>query len=274
MSLEASFNIEKYRAAFSGRIGEIIEDVIGDKRIREMFDEAGKHPDEHAGKPTGIIALEMGVISPEVKTALLVAQAAERTARLADKALKIRNPGTPMTFEDQKEAGYLSMDDPVFKYVGSERDPQELRFAQGVWQIAQANLNAEIKAANPDIISYSPGIKTAHSLKAAAGTLYFCAADLMQKAGMDDIAKRLTKVCYNVMKDVPEDLNLLDPSDIARTLKQNEIDAAEQENMYRQRQSESYSVAPSAAFIGTMDKLSDLTKTQAPKELKERKPKP
>ncbi|MDD3029740.1 MAG: hypothetical protein PHS57_05625 [Alphaproteobacteria bacterium] len=68
-------SVETTRATMSKRLGEIITDVIGDARIQELFEQAGKHPDEYKDVPTGMIALDWGVITPETKTALLVAQA-------------------------------------------------------------------------------------------------------------------------------------------------------------------------------------------------------
>ena len=53
MSLGQKFNVDETRGLFGKRLGEIIEGVIGDARVRELFDAAGKHPDEYEGKPTG-----------------------------------------------------------------------------------------------------------------------------------------------------------------------------------------------------------------------------
>ncbi len=85
----ASAQVTQTRAAMGKRLGEIIEAIIGDNRVRELFDKAGKHPDEYAGKPTGLMALDLKVITPETKNALLVAQAAERAFTLAEKAGRI-----------------------------------------------------------------------------------------------------------------------------------------------------------------------------------------
>src|ERR1051326_4732436 len=78
--------VSSTRASMGKRLGEIIEAIIGDARVRELFDKAGKHPEEYQGKPTGLMALDLKVITPETKNGLLVAQAAERAYTLAEKA--------------------------------------------------------------------------------------------------------------------------------------------------------------------------------------------
>lgn len=129
MNIRQSFNSDKTRALFGQRLGEIIEGVIGDTRVRQLLDDAGKHPDEYAGKPTGRAALDLGVIPPATKNALLAAQAAVRALDAADRAeLALQGQPTPPS---------RALDDDVFKYVGSDQDPDFLKRAQATWMIAE-----------------------------------------------------------------------------------------------------------------------------------------
>lgn len=119
--------VNETRKTMGKRLGEIIEDVIGDARVRELFDAAGKHPDDYAGKPTGLAALDLKVITPNTKNALLIAQAAERTYRLAEKTEEILIAGNHRTSDqklDEKNAGMISLDDKIFQFVGSPNDPR------------------------------------------------------------------------------------------------------------------------------------------------------
>jgi formylmethanofuran:tetrahydromethanopterin formyltransferase len=98
----------------NGRIGELITEVIGNDTLQELFE---KTPDfqieHHAGKPSGIIALDLGIVSPKMKDALLVAQAAARTIAIVDGKMEPK-----------------SLTDDVFKFVGSDRDSQSLKTAK------------------------------------------------------------------------------------------------------------------------------------------------
>ena len=73
------------REACSLRLGEMIEAVIGDSRLKEIYTAQEKYPHDTGGLSAGETALKSGIISADTKTALLIAQAAERTLRLADK---------------------------------------------------------------------------------------------------------------------------------------------------------------------------------------------
>ncbi len=73
------------REACSLRLGEMIEAVIGDSRLKEIYAAQEKYPHDTGGLSAGETALKSGIISADTKTALLIAQAAERTLRLADK---------------------------------------------------------------------------------------------------------------------------------------------------------------------------------------------
>ncbi len=143
MTIQQVFNVDKTKEIFTKRLGEIIEDVIGDARVRQLFDDAGKHPDQYAGKPTGLAALDLGVITPATKSALLTAQAAVRTLIAADDAEQaLRGRQTPIA---------RNFDDDVFKYVGSDNDPDTLKRAQATWMIAE-HYHGEVK---PGLLSYA-----------------------------------------------------------------------------------------------------------------------
>ncbi len=113
------------RATMGKFLGEIITAVVGTDRIQKLFEDAGKHPDEYKDVPTGDIALKLGVITPNTKTGLLMAQAAERTARLAE------------DIRSGKNEEIVPFNDKRFAYVGSEGDPKELQYAQALWMGAQ-----------------------------------------------------------------------------------------------------------------------------------------
>ena len=75
--------VARTRADVDKRLSEIIENIIGNKRIKELFVNDG-HPATYKNKPTGMMALDSNVISQDTKTALLVAHAAECTLQLAE----------------------------------------------------------------------------------------------------------------------------------------------------------------------------------------------
>lgn len=85
MTITSGTSIESTREACGLRLGEMIEAIIGDSRLKEMYEAQEKYPHDMDGLSAGQCALKAGIISPDTKTALLVAQAAERTLQLADK---------------------------------------------------------------------------------------------------------------------------------------------------------------------------------------------
>lgn len=200
--------VDKTRESFGKRLGEIIEDVIGDKRIRELFID-GKHPVEYEGKPTGLMALDLKVISEDTKTALLIAQAAERTLQLAEKAEKCLNYHSVETIPDEedivaiveKHPDFKKWDHTDFKFVGSERDPASLQRAQATMMTAQLFMNAALKS----VAGHYPlthaecyagdyaGNYTDEFKKAAVG-FYKEAADILKKDGHKDAANKLAHV--------------------------------------------------------------------------------
>jgi hypothetical protein len=205
----AAAQVENTRKVMGSRIGEIIEQVVGDARIRELFDAAAQHPDEYADKPTGMIALQMGVVTQGTKDALLIAQAAERTFRLAEKAetLAAEHNDRVKRGASVGESDIVGYDDPVFKYVGSEKDPPHVQRAQATWMAAQMLLNNEISSidgsiANPNYLanSASQGVSAANGFKKAAAELYAEASQLMVREGHASAAAKLSAVSETLAK--------------------------------------------------------------------------
>ncbi len=200
--------IESIRFKMGQSLGEIIEAVIGDSRVRELFDLAGAHPSEYEGKPTGLMALDLNVISPATKTALLVAQAAERTYSLAEKAGDIaKNSASMIIHRHHANPSFVvEHDDPVFKFVGADSDPEILRRAQATWMGAQLLLNHEVETIRtrinfPGAVDNpaSQGLKAAQGFKQAAAVLYDQASKMLRAEGhkyaadnLGDIAAVLT----------------------------------------------------------------------------------
>ncbi len=221
----ASADIHSTRTAMGKRLGEIIADIIGDDRIKVLMDAGGHAEAGYAGKPTGQIALEKGVITPGTKTALLVAQAAERAYTLAEKAEAVagayeQNRGNRNTVPT---GDLVSYDDPVFKFVGSERDPEILQRAQGTWMAAQMLLNNEIEATNaaiasPDYLGAAriQGAGAAQGFKKTAADLYATAGDMLAVEGHAAAAKKLKAVSQALAvtaKDGPDPSSVM--SDLA-----------------------------------------------------------
>ncbi|MDD3371088.1 MAG: hypothetical protein PHE27_04595, partial [Alphaproteobacteria bacterium] len=181
--------IAETRSAMDLRLGEIIEAVLGDARIRELFEKAGKHPDEYKDRPTGELALKPGVIDAETKPGLLVAQAAERPYRLAIKIIEATEWPVPKGKEladGQTREGFVSYDDPLFKFVGSKKDPEILRYAQGIWMAAQMVYNQ----AMPNVVDREFGI----GFQVAAKELYAAASEIMGDNGHTAAAKKFMDV--------------------------------------------------------------------------------
>jgi hypothetical protein len=198
--------IGKTRSVMNNFLGEIITQVVGNDRVQKLF-EGQSIPEDLAGKSTGEIALKLGVITPDTKTGLLVAQAAERTLRLAEKieALSI----TPVEDKEKREAlytslSYVQMDSPVFKFVGSENDPDVLKSAQATWMAAQMYLNNEIDA----VLYVSPfpleqrvaaaGKGFVDGLKKKAADDYARASFMLEGEGHDDAVARLSAVSAHI----------------------------------------------------------------------------
>ncbi|MBL1146401.1 MAG: hypothetical protein HND56_05875 [Pseudomonadota bacterium] len=72
------------RESFSKRMGEMIADVMGVDAIQEMY-EKGNLTEEQKKKPSGFLALDLGIVTAGAKNALLIAQAAERTLQTIER---------------------------------------------------------------------------------------------------------------------------------------------------------------------------------------------
>lgn len=215
----AANEIGQTRATMGGFLGEIVTNVLGDDSIQKLFETAGKHPDEYAGKPTGeIIGLLKGT-SPDLINALLVAQAAERAcaraehaAGLADGdgnriALQYKLDDT-LTFSPQTY-GFVAENHKDFSYIGSEKDPAVLKSAQATWLAAQLYLNNEVKAIHDEITqphfvgkTQSLGSVYADGFRAAASRYYAEAADVLRQHNLGDVADKLTRVSEHIANKI------------------------------------------------------------------------
>lgn len=72
------------RDTFSKRMGEMIADVMGADAIKDMY-EKGDLTEEQKKKPSGFLALDLGIVTGGAKDALLIAQAAERTLQTIER---------------------------------------------------------------------------------------------------------------------------------------------------------------------------------------------
>jgi len=240
MVISPEFSVENTRQIFGMRLGEIIENVLGDSRIRELFDDAeGNHPQEFEGVPTGMMALDAGVISKNTKTALLVAQAAERTLQLAERARAIIVFDEPTKDERnnlrQELGAVLEHDDSIFKYVGSERDPKMLQIAQATWQIAYINFKQEVLALNDSIRTVGcegnlegVGISAINGLREAAKTHYKVAAGWLLAEGHKEAAEKVMAVSHSIAID--DLFPAYSPNSIANKINQNNEESVEEFN--------------------------------------------
>lgn len=119
---------QQIRQIMRQRIGAIIHGLLGDERLEQLFDDA---PQPTTATPSGMLAVQMGLISREFKNALLTAQAAERIACLADDA----------SAGDFSATRQIAGNDPVFQHIGHPNDPAELVNAQQDWKKLQMEFN-------------------------------------------------------------------------------------------------------------------------------------
>lgn len=216
----ASADVKKIREVMNGRIGEIIKEVIGNDTLQKIFEQP-EHNEKYIeqnlkGTPSGIIALELGIVDAETKNALLLAQAAERTARNAERMTAIAQD------QSAPEDWIIDMHGEVFKFVGSDRDPKFLQEAQATWQLSQIFLNTAYHDATykrsdnaplADTIYMSPNASYSESfLKTAAG-YYSAAADILEHKGFEDAATKLKAISQSLL---PENDISLTPHDIAK----------------------------------------------------------
>ena len=243
----AADEVQDTRKSVDQPLGMVIAAILGDARVKKLFDEAGKHPDEYQGVPTGEAALKMGVITQNTKTALLVAQAGERTLRLMDRVGKFleQRPELLKTLTEktadgkdpdwqvidermakikQDIGGLVDLGDPIFKFVGSERDAVVLQQAQGTWMAAQAYLNYEARALEEEAayagvtgrpISTTQGDGPVAGFRQAAAGFYARASELLEKGGHKEAALKFAQVAETIKeaysgKDAPTPLRYVD----------------------------------------------------------------
>lgn len=72
------------RETFSKRMGEMIADIMGADAVKDMY-EKGNLTEEQKSKPSGLLALDLGLVTEGAKNALLIAQAAERTLQTVER---------------------------------------------------------------------------------------------------------------------------------------------------------------------------------------------
>lgn len=219
----ASANVADIRKAMGGRIGEIISAVVGDDTLQKIFEQP-EHNEAYIkanqeGTPSAFIAMDLGIIDKDTKNALLVAQAAERMALNAERAEAVKS-GTPA-----QESWITGIHDEVFKFVGSERDPQQLQEAQASWQVSQIWLNASAMDAKPaeekkglgdnSYVYEGPNDDFSGGLLKAASKYYAAAADTLETKGFEDAAKRLRAVAEDIQPENAAEITST-PNDIAR----------------------------------------------------------
>lgn len=219
----AATNVGDVRKAMNGRIGEIISAVVGDDTLQQIFEQPEYNEEfikaNKEGTPSAFIAMDLGIIDKETKNALLMTQAAERMALNAERAQAV-SAGA-----EAEEGWIISHVDEVFKFVGSERDPQDLREAQASWQISQIWLNETIQDAKPDAekVGYPEQVYThegpnddfSGGLLKMASKYYAAAANTLEDKGFDDAAKRLRAVAEDIQPDNAAEITST-PNDIAR----------------------------------------------------------
>lgn len=238
--------IQTTRNAMNGRLGEIITVLIGNDAVQKLY-EGKELPADLAGKPVGEIALKMGVIDANTKTALLVAQAAERTLQLANKAEDFARSHNTVVKEyraakadlkgkdkkrlDESTAGVKYLDHPEFKFIGSERDPNILKASQGTMLSAQLYLNNEVSAINTEISglfswhgSSSLGLEYADGLREKAASFYNSAADML-KTSLPDVSSKLSNVAGSIQAGI-KNRNAPDPTDLVKEMIEDAKDKA------------------------------------------------
>ncbi|MDD3029739.1 MAG: hypothetical protein PHS57_05620 [Alphaproteobacteria bacterium] len=189
--------VRSVRKTMNKRLGEIISGIIGDSSIQELFERAGGHPDKYKGLSTGEIALDLGAITEETKTALLVAQAAERTARLADDVISGKNK-MPRVF----------FDGDLFEFVGSYRDPGILRHARATRIAAQIFHDDDHVFRGHGLTEAGPAgkrIDYAKGFKAAASELYAVAGAMLDQEGHSEAAKKLGLVSESLWTETAKE---------------------------------------------------------------------
>lgn len=192
----ATINTEELLSIFThGRIGELIETIIGKSELREMFDanqDFQNEPGEYKGKPSGIIALDLGIVNRDVKNALLVVQASCRAVSVL-----------------KGEVDARAYDHEDFKFVGSDRDPETLKQSQASWQLA--NIIVEQGKAGP----YSE-----MAFEQVAAWYIEEASKVLDDNGFSDASQKLTAL-VGVLR--PQKVTQFTPNMYAKELLRNNI---------------------------------------------------
>ncbi|MCE9507710.1 MAG: hypothetical protein K8R48_05255 [Alphaproteobacteria bacterium] len=186
-----------------------------------------------------------------VKTALLVAQAAERAYQLARSAEEYarKHEGSVeyythlnedrrawmREFPGEKAAEY---DSDIFKSVGAENDPELLKAAQATWMAAQLYLNNETRSIKEEITlngflgrAMTMGPEYADGFKSAAAGLYEQAAQMLSKEGHADAAASLSAVGKAIMKYVVDNQDAPPPAKFLKSLLHQEQWGLQQANI-------------------------------------------
>lgn len=192
---------EPIRMSLNKPFGELILDVTGNPFVQKFY--AAK---KDAAIPAGQIAENLGVIDSETKTALLLAQAAERVLELSEQIDSLYRPHKHRSGFNRVSSRAVSADDPVFRHIGTPTDPDNVQMAQASWQLAQIYLNLERggQAENPGQRVFSAAFVDAFK-KQARGN-FEQAADMLDEKSYADAAYRLRLAAqrYAVGDAVPE----------------------------------------------------------------------
>jgi hypothetical protein len=222
-------------------------------------------------------------VSGDVRTALLVAQAAERTYNLATKAwdyaqkheahvnyYRALNRGLLPSlhqYVDEEAVGVIAYDSPVFKSVGSKHDPELLRRAQATWMAAQIYMNNEISSIKDDVTENkspekkrSMGPMAADGFKKSASEFYILAAQILRDEKYPETAEKFEAVGNAMLKYGVDNKNAPPPTRFLMSLL----------NQERHGHRDSNSVLSGEAWTlpkeykDTLEKLINLTSPQGP----------
>jgi len=187
------------RTTFNGLAGELLIKHANlsqgqvDKVIAIQADIKAKEPDPKKVPLTGDIAVKEGMIKPEAKDAILLAQAAERMAQSGEG----KGQGVPLS----KDGKSFDFENKMFTrdFIGKNlKDSPELVQAQATEHLG-ALIDGAVKI-NPEIASRPEITKAREALKTLASGSYTDAAKQMESSGLKpesvktakDYAKDLT----------------------------------------------------------------------------------
>lgn len=211
------------RQIFGQQIASLIKDLVGDGTLKEIFEQPENHEafikENEAGTPSGIIALKLGIIDADTKTALLVAQAGERMMRRAE---AIQDLATGRTAGVESSLS-IPDDHKDFAYVGSERDPKILQEAQASWQISQMMLNRTMKAsAHNDNEAMHELTRATAGFQNIAASYMNEAADKLEEKGFADAAQKARDAAVEIAA-VPLGQGQNTPHDYAEKMRKDAV---------------------------------------------------